>query len=119
MDRNKENINLEFTYMHKDKELAHIIEYSNGKVEMDLYSDDFLDNPLRNGVNKHGLERFFEDRCFPRSRANARELLDLLGLDHYNPRYIVMETHGVQYDDFYWIKFDGETISWSDVKVRD
>jgi len=28
------------------------------------------------------------------------------------------KTHGVTWEDFFWIKFDGESISWEDVRWK-
>ena len=49
---------------------------------------------------------------------NINEILASLGLDHYDMLDILRKTHGVSYDDFTWIKFEGENISYKDVKVR-
>jgi hypothetical protein len=49
----------------------------------------------------------------------APEYLETLGLTAYDPWKIVEITHGVMWEDFLWIKFPGETLSWEDVKIRD
>lgn len=46
----------------------------------------------------------------------SRELLRLGGLSFYDPYQIVQKTHGVMVDDCYWIRFDGENLTWEDVK---
>ncbi len=40
------------------------------------------------------------------------------GVNGYNPYELCLKTHGVNTDDFSWIKWKGETLTWDDVKVR-
>ena len=46
---------------------------------------------------------FLEDRCFPRTRAHMRLILEDLGLDFYDPLAIVEKTQGRMAEDFQWI----------------
>lgn len=46
----------------------------------------------------------------------SRELLRLGGFSFYDPYQIVQKTHGVMVDDCFWIRFDGENLTWEDVK---
>ena len=41
-----------------------------------------------------------------------------MGLDYYDAYEICKITHGVLFDDFHWMKFDGEYIKWKDVGIR-
>lgn len=66
------------------------------------------------------LLEFYEERCFPRERANCKTVLKELGLDYYDPEFICRKTHGIQFDDFVWIQFSDEPqVSWNDIKLRD
>lgn len=47
------------------------------------------------------------------------QLLEHLGLKEFNVYEILKKTHGVDVDDFSWIRFSGEDIAWDDVKVRE
>lgn len=40
------------------------------------------------------------------------------GLTHNNPWEWVKLTHGVTYEDLFWVRFPGETLTWKDVRVR-
>ena len=74
----------------------------------------------RTEVTYKDLEEFFEDRCFPRERQNAKELLKGIGLDYYDPEAICRKTHGMQFDDFMWMQFSDEPqVKYSDIKIRD
>ena len=50
---------------------------------------------------------------------NIDEILFNLGLNEYNMLDILKKTHGVNFDDFWWIKFENEDLNWKDVKVRE
>jgi hypothetical protein len=87
---------------------------------------NYIDNPvfLPFGVNTTAtpdtLEEFFEERCFPRERANCKQILRELGVDCYEPELICRKTHGLQFDDFIWLQFSDEPqVSWNDIKMRD
>lgn len=86
------------------------------------YSDEPLDLPF--GINKvatySDLLEFYEDRCFPRERANCKTVLKSMGLDYYDPELICRKTHGQQFDDFFWIQFSDEPqVKYKDIKLRD
>ena len=40
-------------------------------------------------------------------------------VSEYNPWEIVKKTHGVMFEDFIWVRFEGEALVWEDVKIRD
>ncbi len=58
---------------------------------------------------------FMESRCFPPNRANCRQLLDIMGLESYDPWKIVKYTHGVKHDDMYWVRWEGKDYQWQEV----
>ena len=31
---------------------------------------------------------------------------------------ILKKTHGVSFDDFFWVKFNNENITWDEVRIR-
>lgn len=62
---------------------------------------------------------FLESRCMPKGRECLPEYLKACGVEVYDPYEILKSTHGVMWEDFLWIKFPGEEITWEDVKVRD
>lgn len=64
------------------------------------------------------LEKWLKWRTFPRTRANADELLESLGMQAYNRWGIVRKTHGVMADDEIWIRFEGETLKHKNVCLR-
>ena len=95
------------------------VDSNNRVIDIKKYVDDGPNQPF-SGKNK-STERFFaflEDRCYENGRKDLPKILASVGLKSNNPYEWVKITHGVTYEDFFWIKFDGEDINWEDVKVR-
>lgn len=61
---------------------------------------------------------FLESRCPSRERLDLKEVLGSLGLDVFDPLAIVQTTHGVMWNDYFWVKFDDEDLSYDSVKIR-
>lgn len=114
----KREVHLKFDYMEMDSRVAQVILYNDGKVTCELFTDDIMDNPLSMGVTLEGLGDFLKSRCFPETRGNAKQLLEYLGLTEYSVLAIVMKTRGVQNDDFYWIRVEGDMTKWEDIRIR-
>jgi len=98
------------------------VDYLAKTVVCHPHTEDIYALPF--GVNKNptisDLNRFFESRCFPKERANCKQILEDLGLDEYIPLEIVRKTHGRQLEDYCWVKFEGEELDYeSDIKLRD
>lgn len=110
--------------MWKETHVANIIaNLTKENVKIKNFTDDLLNRPFGNNEKPtfKEFEEFLEDRCFPRERHNKKEILRCLGLEFcgYDPLEIVRKTHGVMFEDFIWLKFEGECIGWCDVKMRD
>lgn len=109
-----------FTIMHCN-EAATEVFISDDKKEVVIRKliPDSLRQPLSG--NKLDLERvydFLKSRCYEDGRADLPEILSQAGLTSNNPWRWMRITHGVTYDDMFWIKFPGEDLRWEDVKVR-
>ena len=61
---------------------------------------------------------FMKDRCYEDSRGDLPQILASVGMTENNPYEWCKLTHGVTYEDFFWIKYEGEDIRWEDVRVR-
>lgn len=113
---------IEMQYMRKKKVLADITaNYENETVSVEVYTDDPVYMPF--GINKNpnfdDYKFFLESRCFPKTRHNAKQLLDDLDIQYYEPFYIIQKTHGLLFEDYCWIKFKDEDINYDDIKIRD
>ena len=60
-----------------------------------------IENP-----NWQDFEYFLQDRCFPATRGNAKQLLKALGEPGYDPLAIVEKTKGRMAEDRLWLRFD-------------
>ncbi|MCD8014525.1 MAG: hypothetical protein LUG99_15385 [Lachnospiraceae bacterium] len=107
-----------FTVMNKNKKIADV-SIVNNEVNVKKYSMQADEQPFYGGpMDLERIYRFLESRCMDRNRDCLEEYLNWLGLDEYNPYDIVKKTHGVMWEDFFWLKFPGETITWKDVRIR-
>ena len=106
-----------FKIMKKDVCIADVTMAIKPLVS--IHSDHFMDVAICSRITDlQSLNDWFETRCFPRSRADANELLEMLGLSDYNPYELIKRSHGAMFDDFYWINFEHETLTWNDVNPR-
>ena len=109
-----------YEYLKCNKVVTRIELHPNKRVVF----ENFVANPLECafGVRKSPVTydvfyAFLEDRCFPKSRDGAKRLLKDIGVDFYDPRLIVEKTHGVMFDDCYWIRFEGEeNLTYDEVR---
>ena len=114
---------IRFSYMVKDEVIAEVeFNYSTGKVKVKNYIDDPVMLPF--GVNENptikDLDRFLESRCVSRNRGNLKDVLNLIGVEEYDPYLIVRETYGLLWDDYSWIKFEDEVdLTYEDIKIRE
>ena len=83
-------ISYDVDYYYKD-ELLTKIHVKGREVTFENYSDEviLIAFGVRTEVTYEDLEEFYESRCFPRERANARELLHDLGVDFYDQKLYV------------------------------
>ena len=52
------------------------------------------------------FEYFLQERCFPATRGNAKQLLKAIGVPTYDPLAIIEKTKGRMAEDQLWIKFN-------------
>lgn len=112
---------LEFSIYMKDSLMADVLfDRDSNKLEIVQYSDNIHLRPFYS--DKPSLDElvsWINNRCFPETRANKDQLLDDLGLKVYSPLAIIKKTHGLQHEDYYWVRFKGEELNYSDIKIRD
>lgn len=115
-----------YNIMFKDILVATVKTNEKNIVEkIEKYVEDGPIQPFWGSTNQSPAmltSRFFtflKDRCYEDGRANLKEILDSVNLESNNPYEWVKISHGVTYEDFFWIKFENENITWKDVKIRD
>ena len=105
--------------MYQDEKVADVRIINNTQVEIKKYSSIFYKQPFLS--DKHDIMYvydFLKSRCYEDGRSDLKEILAAAGMQHNDPWQWVKLTHGATYDDFWWVKFPGETITWKDVKLR-
>lgn len=110
---------MKFDVFMKDEKICSVVS-EGGITSFENYIDDPLWLPfgVKTSITNSDIEAFFRDRCFPKERANCKTVLKSIGLDFYDPEMICRKTHGTQFDDFIWIRFEGENITYADVRLR-
>ena len=63
---------------------------------------------IQRDITFDDLEYFLRERCFPETRANKDELLQLLDVPYYDPWLIVRRTKGRMVHDNIYLEFVGE-----------
>ncbi|MBQ6735171.1 MAG: helix-turn-helix transcriptional regulator [Lachnospiraceae bacterium] len=106
--------------MHLDDVVADVTLSADKKnIRIEKYEPDGIRQPF-SGTNLT-LERFYrflKSRCYEDGRADLDRILKKACLSDNNPYQWVALTHGVTYDDFFWIKTDQETLTWDEVRIR-
>lgn len=115
-------LNYSFEYLEQDCVRTKVKVYKDKTIEVENFSKDPIECAF--GRNERpaisDLEKFFEERCFPKSRYNLKEVLRAGNLDFYDPYSIVRKTHGAFTDETFWIRFDDEpNLVWQDVNPRE
>ncbi len=104
---------------YKDRKTADII-VNEDNVIYKRYSEDIMSVPFMFEPTKEHIVEFIKSRCISKERVeNTPGYLENLGLSSYEPLEIVKKTHGIMWEDYMWIKFPDDNITWEDVKVRD
>lgn len=113
--------NFAFTVLSRDKQIADVC-IKDGELSVETYTDNRLIQVFPRGSDTTiaDVYNFLRSRCYEDGRADLAEILKTTGMTSNNPWEWCRKTHGVTYDDFYWLRFPGEeNLTWEEVKVRD
>lgn len=116
-----------FHIMCRDKLVADVVTaHNNLVISIRKYVEDSPIQPFWGDMEKASRQaktmrfyRFLEGRCYEDSRADLQVILNQAKMTSNNPYEWVRVSHGVTYEDYFWIRFDDEEITWDDVKIRD
>lgn len=115
------NNDYDFTVMYRNEEVAFVhVSADHKDVSIIKLIPDGMKQPF-NG-NKLDLERvyaFLKERCFEDGYSDLKRVLEVYDMESNNPWEWNRKTHGVTWEDYFWVKFKGENIAWEDVKWRD
>jgi predicted DNA-binding protein YlxM (UPF0122 family) len=100
-------ITMRMQYMH-EKELCTTIDidFMHRKIYIRNHTDDIIHRAFGVVVNPtwEDFEDFLERRCFPKTRANIKNILRDIGVSSYDPLQIIEKTQGRMAEDKQWIK---------------
>lgn len=107
-----------FDVMFKDERVA-TVNLSNQFVKVDTYTDEPYKQPfLKKPVSIAFCKAFLKRRVISENSDTLVSTLKELNIPKYDVIDILRKTHGVDMDDFYWIRFDGDNICWNDINPR-
>lgn len=100
------DVKMRMYFMNRDYLCTMIdIDFLHEKIYIKNYTDQIplrafgvVDNPSWND-----FEYFLEDRCFPRTRDHAKEILKDMRIPFYDPLLIIEKTDGYMEGDHQWI----------------
>lgn len=109
---------MKYTIMEKDSKISEVTVTSE-RVEVLNFVTDIFKIPFgkKERPTLKDWGEYLRSRCIPRTRENLSNFLTKVGLKVYRPIDIVEVTHGYMAEDKLWIKFEGETVTWDDVKT--
>ena len=99
---------MRLTYMFRRQPCTVIdVDFLDRKVTIQNKTDDILHRAfgVKENPTWNDFELFLQERCFPRTRGNCKELVQALDLMDYDPLQIVEKTKGRLADDEMWLNF--------------
>lgn len=87
-------------------------------------SELFVENPsilipnniYPNKITRENFERFLETRVRSKQDFNIDLVLKSYDLDFFCPLLMCMKSHGTRMNDFLWLRFNNEKITFKDIK---
>lgn len=83
-----------------------LVDFRHEKIEIKNTTDKIMLRAFGININPtwEDFMEFLEERCFPRTRDNIKLILEDLGLDFYDPLYIIEKTQGRMGEDMHWLR---------------
>lgn len=103
-----EGCTMRMTYMYKQHPCTVIdVDFLRERIFIQNKTADMLHRAfgMREEPTWGDFEIFLQERCFPATRGNAKEILAELRLTAYEPLQIVEKTRGRTAEDDMWLKF--------------
>ncbi len=119
-------------YVREHEQVAYEIMYMNQIIDEVVIStgrkfvllikktrNRLLQPFYRDRITIFELYNFLKDRCYEDGRADLNNILNKANLKDNNPYEWIKVSHGVTWEDYFWIREKGEDISWEEVRVRE
>ena len=109
-----------FTVMHENTPVADVkVSDDHRKVSVIKLVADSIIQPFSGAdLSLDRVYRFLKSRCYEDGRSDLKEILKQAGMTSNNPWEWNRLTHGVMWDDMWWIRFTDEDLCWEDVRWR-
>jgi len=101
-------------YMYRNKICSIVdVDFLNEKVYVENRTNDIFKRAFGAVQNPtwDDFEYLIKDRCFEEGRADIKQILESIKLDHYDPLSIVEAFNGRTAEDPMWMRFTSRPIS--------
>lgn len=112
------DIVVKYTVMHKNTPVLKLLYQGNRLLDSTVLTDNRFILPIVGDIDEIRVYNFMKSRCYEDNRDDLVEILSQAKMTENNPWEWIVLTHGVTYEDFWWIKINEEDITWEQVQVR-
>lgn len=110
-------VKYKFDYMYEDDVMSTVTVYTDGSVDEKDYTDIKIFRA--NCKNEQDVNDLFAMMVFDENRPDKWEIIEHLGLPPvYDPYLIVRVTKGLMASSCQWVRFEGDTITWQELRAR-
>lgn len=116
----RENNATEYEIMYKNQIVANVLLSKDKKYILSfIRTKNKLLKPFKDKLTIYDFYRFLKDRCYEDERDNLNVILKAANLKSNDPYKWIKISHGVTWEDYFWIKEKNENITWKEVRVRE
>ena len=109
-----------FTVYYKEERITDVI-FEDGyplKFKIIKYDNSYKQPFKMKNCTLNDIYVFLESRCYENNRDELFQILEYYSLSYNDPWEWNKITHGTMRDDYLWIKWEGEDITYNDIKTR-
>ena len=112
---------IKFDWMMKNEVMSSV---TINKITHEIKCVDYTKNVLLQffGRVPHTFDNLMEkleSRCLPQGRPDFKLYLEYLGLKDFNPLEVCLKTRGMKWEDYQWLRFEGDASTWESIGGRE
>ena len=113
------DLNLCFDIYHANDKVGRVEIVNSKLIKNEVYTNKIIERLFPESTPLPNILSILKGRVICKERCDE-DMLRSMGLKEYNVYDILRVTHGVDIDDFMWLKFDEDdkSLCWDDVRVR-
>lgn len=116
----RENNADDYEILYKDILLKEVLVSKNKKEILVINkSKDLFLKPFKDDLSIYDFYIFLKSRCYEDNRDDLDDILKQANLPSNNPYEFIKVSHGVTWEDYFWIRNKNENITWEEVRVRE